>query len=112
MAKKRAQGSPQPDEEAMVRQPPLNEEWVDEIPDDLEEAAEKYRKALTAKGKANANFNSAQVACVEKMKEHGIKRIRIDTPQGIKWLTYNPKDSLKLEKIDNPDYVAPATQEV
>lgn len=112
MAKKRAKGSaPEVDDDDFeddgdnLRQGLLNEEWVDQLPEAVQDAADKYKKALRAKNKAAGNFNSARDLLIEKALENGITRVKVDDGDGNqKWLRITSEPKIKVEKIDNPNY--------
>lgn len=116
MAKKRAKADEselEDDGPPDVRQPPLNEQWVDQVPEEVVDAVETYVKAMRAKTRAKNKEDSAKIRVIESMKEHGIKRVRID--DGTKWLIYDPKDAVKTESIQEghrKDIAAEATREV
>ena len=99
MAKKMAKTPTNEAEELPLAQGQLGD-WLEEVPEDVQEAADERMRTLRAKNKATEKYNSAQEACMQAMKEHDVKRIRID--DGKKWLVYDEKGTLKTEKIKSP----------
>ncbi|SFH97764.1 hypothetical protein [Planctomicrobium piriforme] len=101
MAKKRASNQEE-DAAEVVRQPPLDEDWVEDVPAPVQDAVDEYMKRLRAKHRATELVNSAKENCISIMKEHGIKQVRID--EGAKWLKVEDEPKLKTEKIKSPAY--------
>lgn len=91
MAKKRAQ-SEAPDGQLG--------DWLEKIPKRVQECADAYDAAHTAKGKASAKLNSAKDTLIEAMKEHEIQRVRIRN--GEKFLVLDVKDGVRYEKPKEP----------
>lgn len=89
MAKKRVQpgGS----------QPQIDPEWNDEIPEAVAEAVDEYLKNMRAKNKLAEKERLARETCIEVMKEHGIKKLRID--DGKQWLECEDTNRLKTRKV-------------
>ena len=77
--------------------------WGDAIPEAVEAAAEKYVKALRAKNKAAERVNTDKESLIETMRQHDIKRLRID--EGAKVLVLEEKDVVKIEKAKEPEAV-------
>lgn len=106
MAKKRARGStdeePEDDE---LKQGILNEEWVEKLPEEVQSAADKYRKAQKAKSKGDANFNTEKSHLIDVMTEHHISKVRVDIDGEVKFITAVTDTKLKIEKPENPEYV-------
>lgn len=86
----------------MAKKPPKNGEqqeladWSDKYPEAVQEAADDYDKAHTAKSKAQAKLNTAKDVLVDKMQEHQIQRVRIRN--GEKFLVIDSTDRIKYEK--------------
>ena len=89
MAKKRVQpgGS----------QPTLNPEWNDEIPEPVSEAVDEYLKNMRAKNKLAEKERLSREKCIEVMKEHDIKKLRID--DGKQWLECEDTNKLTTRKV-------------
>ena len=91
MAKKRAGSVANP-------QPPLDPDWVDEIPEEVQIKVDEYLQCMRAKNKAAEKFRNAKEACQETMLEHGIKRLRVDN--GETWLIAEDAVKLKTKKVN------------
>jgi hypothetical protein len=89
MAKKRVQpgGS----------QPVLNTEWVEQIPDVVQEAADSYLRAMRQKNKFTEQTRNAREKCIELMKANNIPRMRID--DGKQWLECEDVAKLQTRKV-------------
>jgi len=79
-------------------QPPLNSEWQDEIPEPVNVAVDEYLKAMRAKNKLAEKERLTREKCIETMKEHGIKKLRID--DGKQWLECEDTNRLKTRKVN------------
>lgn len=76
-------------------------DWLDEIPDEVAEAAEAYDAAHTAAQKAKGELNTAKDNLIEKMVETGCKRCPIRN--GEKYLELQEREAVKYAKPrDNP----------
>lgn len=71
-------------------------DWQEEIPDEVQKAADAYDAAHTAKSKAYAKLNTAKDSLVESMKEHGVQRVRIRN--GEKFLELGATDKVSYKK--------------
>lgn len=71
-------------------------DWGDKYPEAVQTAADDYDKAHTAKGKAQGKLNTAKDNLIDRMKEHGVKRVRIRN--GEKFLVVDSTDKIKYEK--------------
>lgn len=71
-------------------------DWGDEVPEDVQDAADAYDKAHTSKSKATAKLNSARDNLVENMRAGSIRRVRIRN--GEKCLVVDSTDRIKYEK--------------
>lgn len=104
MAKKRARENQLVEEDASQESPGMAQmqlgDWLEQVPEEVQAAADERMRTLRAKNKANEKYNSASDACIEAMKKAGISRIRID--DGKKWLVCEDKPKLKTEKIKSP----------
>ena len=70
-----------------------------EVPEAIQAAADKYAAATKKKAKAVKDFNTAQAACIDAMKEEGVDRVRVMLDGGNeKILTLEEKDQLKFRK--------------
>ena len=76
--------------------PPLDEEWIEKIPEEVEAAVDVYVKSLRAKNKASEKVRNSKELCIEAMVKHGIGRVSID--EGAKWLVLEDAHKLKTEK--------------
>ncbi len=72
----------------------------DDIPEEVQAAAEEYMKCLRAANKAKEKVNGAKDACIEVMERLDCRRVRID--DGAKLLILDDKTTLKTEKIKPP----------
>ena len=67
-------------------------DWLDEVPDAVQDAADEYDKAhTTAKSNAQGKLNTAKENLIENMRLHGIKKVRIRN--GEKFLVVSARDS-------------------
>ncbi len=71
-------------------------DWLDEVPEEVQAAADAYETAHKAKAKAVGKFNTARDNVIEKMKETGTKRVPIRN--GEKFLRLDEQDVVKIEK--------------
>ena len=78
-------------------QPTLNPEWNDEIPEPVAEAVDEYLKNMRASGKLTEKVRVTREKCIEIMKEHGIKKLRID--DGKQWLECEDTNKLVTRKV-------------
>jgi len=78
-------------------QPQLDPEWNDDIPEAVAEAVDEYLKNMRAKNKLAEKERLARETCIEVMKEHGIKKLRID--DGKQWLECEDTNRLKTRKV-------------
>jgi TRAP-type C4-dicarboxylate transport system substrate-binding protein len=81
--------------------PPLDPDWVDQIPEPVNAAVDTWVTAMRAKNKAAEKERNAREECIEKMKEHGVSVIRID--EGAKVLRLVDESKLKTEKAKQPE---------
>jgi hypothetical protein len=79
------------------QQPALNPDWEDEIPEPVAAAVDDYLKKMRAKNKLSEQERAAREKCIEQMKEHNIKRLRID--DGKQWLECEDVGRLKTRKV-------------
>lgn len=89
MAKKRIQPGGQ--------QPALMPEVDDDIPEPVANAVDDYLKKMRSKNKLAEQERAAREKCIEQMKEHGIKKLRID--DGKQWLECEDTNRLKTRKV-------------
>lgn len=89
MAKKRVQPG--------GTQPQLDPEWSDDIPEEVAEAVDEYLKSMRAKNKLAEKERLTRDKCIEVMKEHGIKKLRID--DGKQWLECEDTNRQKTRKV-------------
>jgi hypothetical protein len=100
MAKKKVAKKP-----VASAQPPLDNDWVDNLPEDLADAVDEYLKAMRTKNKAAEKTRITKERCIELMQEHDIKKVRID--DGASWLVCEDKHGLKTQKAKK-DELPPA----
>lgn len=79
------------------QQPVLDPAWQDEIPEAVAEAVDDYLKKMRSKNKLAEQERAARDKCIEVMKEHNIKRLRID--DGKQWLECEDTNRLKTKKV-------------
>lgn len=72
-------------------------DWLDEVPEAVQDAADEYDKAHSAKTKAQGKLNTAKDTLIEKMREAGVKKVRIRNGEKI----------LKLSEMDKITYAKP-----
>lgn len=77
-------------------QPPLNNEWADQFPEEVNQAADDYLKKMRAKNKLAEQERAARDRCIEVMKEHGVPKMPID--DGKSWLICEDTNRLKTTK--------------
>jgi hypothetical protein len=86
----------------MAKRPPKNGEqqeladWGDKYPAEVQDAADDYDKAHSAKSKAQGKLNTAKDVLVDKMQEHQVPRVRIRN--GEKFLVIDSTNRIKYEK--------------
>lgn len=93
MAKKRVSAAPPP----AVKQPPLDPDWEDQIPEVVQDAVDTYLRAMRQKNKFSEQTRNAKDKCIEVMKENGIKKLRID--EGKQWLEVEDEPKLRTRKV-------------
>jgi len=71
-------------------------DWLEEVPEAVQEAADAYDKAHTAKSKADGKLNTAKERLIDTMKEHGTPRVRVRN--GAKTLVLGATDKVTYEK--------------
>jgi hypothetical protein len=71
-------------------------DWGDKVPKGVQDAADAYDKAHTAKTKAQGSLNTAKETLVEKMRAAGVKKVRIRN--GEKFLKISSTDKITYEK--------------
>jgi hypothetical protein len=71
-------------------------DWQDDVPEVVQEAADDYDKAHTAKGKAQGKLNTAKDVLIEKMRANNVPKVRIRN--GEKSLVVLATDQIKYEK--------------
>mgnify|MGYP001566533528 CR=1 FL=1 len=72
----------------------------DDIPEEVQTAADEYMKCLRAANKAKEKVNGAKETCMEIMDRLDCRRVRID--DGAKLLILDDTKTLKTEKIKPP----------
>lgn len=77
-------------------------DWLEEVPEAVQEAADAYDKAHTAKSKASGKLNTAKESLIEKAKAHGCKRVPVRN--GAKFLVISATDKVTYDtpKEDKP----------
>ncbi len=75
-------------------------DWLEDIPDEVQKAADAYDAAHTAKSKAAGKLNTAKDSLIESMKANDVRRVRIRN--GEKFLVIDTKDGVKYEKPKEP----------
>jgi len=82
----------------MAKRQPKNQlgDWLEEVPDAVQDAADAYDKAHTAKSKADGKLNTAKERVIEQMKDHNCPRVRVRN--GAKILVLASTDKVKYEK--------------
>lgn len=87
-------------DEAPIRQdalPTMEDEF--EVPKPLQDAADKYRKALLVKSRATEDCTGKKTNLIEQMQEHHIDRVRVLTEGGgDEILVLEEKEVIKIEK--------------
>lgn len=71
-------------------------DWLDDIPEAVQKAADEYDKAHTDAQKAKGKFNTAKQNVIDKMREHKVKRVPIRN--GEKFLVFRAKDGVVIKK--------------
>ncbi len=71
-------------------------DWLEEVPEEVQEAADAYDKAHTAKTKTQGKLNSAKDILIDVMREHKVDKVRIRN--GEKLLTISATDKITYEK--------------
>ena len=75
--------------------------WLDQIPEEVQTAADAYDEAHQAQQEAKAATNSAREKVIETMKEHDCQRVPIRN--GEKILTLGVTDKVTIEKPTKPE---------
>jgi hypothetical protein len=75
-------------------------DWLDEVPDNVQELADKYDAAHRAKAKATSAFNTARDGLIEAMREAGCKRVRVRSGDKLVVLSDEWKVTLEQPKDD------------
>ena len=77
----------------------LDDEWQPKVPKEVQNRADAYSAALTAKNEALGELNTARdCEVIAAMKEHDCERVTIKN--GEKILVLTSEDKVKVEKID------------
>jgi hypothetical protein len=71
-------------------------DWQDDVPEVVQEAADDYDKAHSAKTKAQGKLNTAKDTLVSKMRENEVDRVRIRN--GEKLLVIGSTDKINYKK--------------
>jgi len=74
-------------------------DWLDKVPEAVQEAADDYDKAHTAKSKAQGKLNTAKENLIAAMRAHGVRKVRIRN--GDKFLVVSAVDKLTYEKPED-----------
>lgn len=74
-------------------------DWLDEVPDAVQDAADDYDKAHTAKNKAQGKLNTAKENLIAKMRANGITKVRIRN--GEKFLKISALDKITYQKPED-----------
>ena len=75
-----------------------------DVPEAIQEVADKYNKALLSKNRAVAKFNGVKEELIEQMVEHGIERIRVLAEGGgDRILHLEQKHLVKVETPKKPN---------
>ena len=96
----------------MAKQKRLSEDWADKVPGPVQEAADGYIQALTAKGRAHGKFNTAKDLLIETMKEAKCSRVRVTYRDSEKIIELEELDKLKVRKPEEPADKPPEDHEV
>ena len=73
------------------------------VPKPIQDAADKYNKAMLAKNRATAKFNGARDELIDQMVEHRIERVRVLAEGGgDRILRLDKKHLLKVETPKKP----------
>lgn len=74
--------------------------WIDgmedEVPQEVQDAADDYDKAHRAHAKTKAKLNTAQEYVLQTMADHKVERVKIRN--GDKVLVYSEDAKVKIEK--------------
>ena len=88
MAKKKKQSSPKGQ---------LGD-WLEEVPEDVQDAADSYDKSHSAKSKADGKMNTARDALVDLMNKN--KVLKVSIRNGAKKLVLTVNEKISYEKPD------------
>jgi hypothetical protein len=85
----------------MARQKELAD-WADQVPANVQEAADKYIDTLRRKAAATEKFNAAKHELIDAMKGAKCGRVRVNYKDGTKVLELEELDHLILRKPETP----------
>lgn len=71
-------------------------DWLDDVPEAVQEAADAYDKAHAAKTRADGKCNTAKENVIAAMKEHNVPKCRIRN--GEKVLELSSMDKVRIRK--------------
>lgn len=80
------------------KQKTLNEDWVDKVPPEVQEAADNYVAAMNRKASATEKFNGAKTALIEVMQSKKCNKVKVQYKDGEKILELSEIEKLKLRK--------------
>lgn len=80
-----------------------------DIPQEVQDAADKYIDALRSSGKAKEKLNFSKESLLALMKTHKIKKVPID--EGNKMIVRESGESLKTKKIKREPEAAEESEE-
>mgnify|MGYP007059416323 FL=1 len=76
----------------------------DDVPEVVQQAADKYKKSLEAKNKAASKANTAKEKCIELMIEHDIDKLKIlDGAKVIEFATTPRLKNRKPEELSEEE---------
>lgn len=87
----------------MGKQKRLSDDWADKVPAPVQEAADGYIQALSAKGRAHGKFNTAREALISAMRKGKCSRVRVTYKDSEKIIQLEELDKLKVRKPEEPE---------
>jgi len=78
-------------------------DWLDEIPGEVQAAADVYEKAMSAKNKSTGKFNTSRDNLIDAMKSTGCKRCPIRGGASVIELVEDDKVRVKKREENDAD---------
>jgi hypothetical protein len=78
-------------------------DWLDQIPEEVQNAGEKYATAREAFNRAKSQMDGAKEVLIDTMEEHGVKRFPFRDGQKVFELDESTTVKIKKRTVDGTD---------